>query len=303
MANKVRRVIREPLSLQRLRRKYRQQQGTYRKTFLAAVNGSVIGTKAGHLWVHDAASADNSGNVTYGSPYQLPIKPGAVIAHRPNWKVTVITIGDDEFIESMDFNEMIRAGFDPHQTNQLDPSLQFRLIENLQNLQAFPNGDATVRIMPSIYRKADGTYAIFKALDVDILTGNVPSAGNQVVVCIWLKTDNTTEVTVSSEEPVSTLLKLDTATALTLINECAAAASVGAIGVWSFIIYDTTTAIVATNKFHDMRGIVGQGGGNADFPISVTSTVTIAANTQKVVDTYTIESGGSVVIDGRLTVI
>jgi hypothetical protein len=259
MTNNIRRVIREPLKLQRLRRNYRQQQGVYRKTYLAAVNGRVLGTKLGHLWVHDAASADGSGNVTYGAPYQLPIKPGASIAHRPNWKVNVVTIEGDEFIESMDVNEMLRANFDPHQTNPLDPSLQFKLIENLQNLQAFPNGDATVRVMPSIYRKADGTYDIFATIDTDILTGNVPSADNQVVVCLWLKTDNTIEVTVSSEEPASTNLKLDPTTALTLINECAAAATVGALGIWSFIIWDDTTAITGINKFHDLRGIVGSG--------------------------------------------
>lgn len=278
MTSNVRRVIREPLPLQRLRRKYRQQQGTYRKTFLAAVNGSVLGTKVGHLWVHDAASANSLGNVTYGAPYQLPIKPGATIAHRPNWRVNVVSIEGVEYIESMDFEEMVRANFDPHQTNQLDPSLQYPLIENLQNLQAFPNGNATIRIMPGIYRKADGTFAIFKAIDVDILTGNVPSAGNQVVVCVWLKTDNTTEVTVSSEEPVSTLLKQDTTTALTLINECAAAATAGAMGIWSFIVYDTTTAITGANKFHDLRGIVGMGGtssssGTSGFGASTTKTL------------------------------
>lgn len=272
MTTRVRRVIREPLQLQRLRRGYRKQQGTYRKTYLAAVNGSVLGTKAGHLWVHDAASADISGNVTHGPAYQLPIKSGAAIAHRPNWKVNVITIDGNEYIESMDFDELVRANFDPHQTNALDPSLHYPLIETLQNLQAFPNDNATVRIMPSIYRKADGTYSIFKAIDVDILTGNVPSSGNQVVACIWLKTDNTAEVTVSSEEPVSTLLKVDPTTALTLINECASAASAGAMGIWSFILYDDTTAITGTNKFHDLRGIVGIGG-TSGFGASTTKTL------------------------------
>jgi hypothetical protein len=297
-------VLKPNIKRERVRREYRKQIGVFEETYLAAVNG-VVRIPGGKMWVHDLAGADINGNATYGAPYQLRIKPGASIDPRPNWKVNVVTIRGIKYIESMNFDELERIGYDPHQTNPLDPSLKFSLVEHLQNLQSFPNGNATVRVMPSIYRKADGMYGIFGTIAEDILNGNVPGADMQVVVCLWLQSDNTIAVTVSSEETADTDLKLDPTTALTLINECAAAAPAGSLGIWSYIIWDDTTALTNKNKFHDLRGIVGVGGGSdsADFPIDVTTTVTIATNTQKVVDEYTIGTGGSVEIDGRLTVI
>lgn len=299
---KLNNLLKPNIKRDKVRREYRKQIGVFEETYLAAVNG-VVRIPGGKMWVHDLAGADSNGNATYGAPYQLRIKPGASIDPRPNWKVNVVTIRGIKYIESMNFDELERIGYEPHQTNPLDPSLKFSLIEHLQNLQSFPNGNATVRVMPSIYRKADGTYGIFATIDEDILTGNVPSADTQVVVCLWLQSDNTIAVTVSSEETVDTDLKLDTATALTLINECAAAAPVGSVGIWSYIIWYDTVALTLKNKFHDLRGMVGSGGGSSDFPIDITSPITIATNTQKVVSDYEISAGGSLTIDGKLTVI
>jgi hypothetical protein len=219
-------LLRPSIKRDKVRREYRKQIGVFEETYLAAVNGAVR-IPGGKYWVHDLKGADTNGNATYGQEYQLPLKPGASIDPRPNWKVNTIWIRGVRYIESMDFDELKRIGYDPHQTNPLDPSLKFSLIEHLQNLQSFPNGNATVRVMPSIYRKADGTYGLFATMDEDILTGNVPSANTQVVVCLWLQNESTIAVTVSSEETANTDLKQDTVTALTLINECAAAAPFG----------------------------------------------------------------------------
>jgi hypothetical protein len=287
-------LLRPNIKRDKVRREYRKQIGVFGEAYLASVNG-VVRIPGGKMWVHDLAGADSNGNATYGAPYQLRIKPGASIDPRPNLKVNVVTIRGIKYIESMNFDELERMGYDPHQTNALDPSLKFSLVEHLQNLQSFPNGNATVRVMPSIYRKADGTYGIFATIDEDILTGNIPSADTQVVVCLWLQSDNTIVVTVSSEETANTDLKLDTVTALTLINECAAAAPVGSVGIWSYIIWYDTTALTNKNKFHDLRGIVG-GGANASGAIAA-DTLTLNDGSE-----LTIESGAITVTHARHTV-
>lgn len=288
-------VLKPNIKREKIRREYRKQIGVFEETYLAVVNGATR-IPGGKMWVHDLAGADANGDATYGAPYQLRIKPGASIDPRPNWKVNVVTIRGVKYIESMNFDEMERAGYEPHQTNPLDPSLKFSLIEHLQNLQSFPNGNATVRVMPSIYRKADGTYGLFATIDEDILTGNVPSADTQVVACLWLQSDNTIAVTVSSEETVDTDLKLDTATALTLINECAAAAPAGSFGIWSYIIWSDTTALTIKNKFHDLRGIVGAAANN-EWEVTLTANKTLSANKQIVLDTITVPTGITLTIE------
>lgn len=303
----LRNILRASIKRDRLRREFHRQQGNFRETFLAAVNGSIKGTRPGYLWVHDLASADAGGNATYGPSYQLPRDTNAIVQLRPNWKVEVVTRNGVEYIRGMSFAELERIGYDPHQTNPLDDSLQFKLIEHLQNLQSFPNGDETVRVMPSIYRKSDGTYAIFGQMDVDILTGNVPAdVDDQVVVCLWLvEATNTITMTTSTEIAQSTNLKLDTTTALTLINECADAAPAGSLGITAYILFGGDATVTSKNKFHDLRGIVGLGGGlnSGLFPIDITSPITIPANRQRVESTYTISSGGSLTIDGKLTIV
>jgi hypothetical protein len=299
---KLNNLLRPNIKRDKVRREYRKQIGVFEETYLASVNG-VVRIPGGKMWVHDLAGADSNGNATYGAPYQLRIKPGASIDPRPNWKVNVVTIRGIKYIESMNFDELERIGYEPHQTNPLDPSLKFSLIEHLQNLQSFPNGNATVRVMPSMYRKADGTYGIFGTIDEDILTGNVPSTDMQVVVCLWLQSDNTLAVTVSSEETADTDLKLDTATALTLINECAAAAPVGALGIWSYIIWFDTTALTNKNKFHDLRGIVGVGGSTKGFPNPVTTAYQIANGYQEMFKGSLVITTGSLDIQGELIIL
>lgn len=252
-------TLRPSLKRDMVRRSLKQQLGVLEETYLALVNG-VVRIPGGKMWVHDLAGADANGDATYGAPYQLRIKPGATIDPRPNWKVNVITIRGIKYIESMNFDELEHIGYEPHQTNLLDPSLQFKLIEQLQDLQSFPNGNATVRVMPGIYRKSDGTYGAIGATDgqdIDVLTGNVPIADTQVIACLWLdESDNSFVVTVSSEETIDTNLRQDYTTALGLINECAAAAPSGAIGITSYIIQYDTTALYGVNKHKDLRGII-----------------------------------------------
>lgn len=256
MTASIRRVIREPLKLQRLRRNYRQQQGTFRETYLAVVSGSIRGTKPGYLWVHDAASADANGNVTYGAPYQLRIKPGAFIDLRPNWKVNVVTIKGIEYIESMNFEEMERAGYNPLQTNLGDPSRQALLLENIVNLQSKPKNNNNVQVAPGLYEKANGTFGIFSGESaLDILTAYTPvTADYSLIACVWLDTyTNELSVTVSSEFAQSATIRYTPTEALPYMNEAAANRTSDAIGIKCYLVNDDTTTMDITTMFHDLR--------------------------------------------------
>jgi hypothetical protein len=306
---KTRYIVKPHPRLQKLQRENRKRQGVYKTTYLAKVDGRVKIPGGGLFWVHDPAGTDENGNTIYGAPRKMPMLSGAVIDPRPNLKVDVITVRGVDYIARMNRTELDRMGYDAHQTNPLDPSRKWIYIEHLMNFQAFSTpGVATVQVTGGVYRKPDGTYGVFTTTGgYDLITGNTPSSDMQVVVCQWFDTDTeAVVVTVSSELSRTTDLKnpINIATRIGLINECAALAPVNSFGITAWVLFDDTTSITNNNKLDDLRGVVGTGdSGSEDFPISVTSTVIISSNKQKVVDDYTIESGGSVVIDGRLTVI
>lgn len=296
MTAAIRRVIREPLKLQRLRRGYRQQQGVFRETYLAVVNGSIRGTEPGYLWVHDAASADATDNVTYGTPYQLPRDPNAVIDLRPNWKVRVATIRGEEYIISMDFHEMIRAGYNPHQTNLLDPSRQMLLLENIINLQSMPRGDATVQVAPGLYEKPDGTFGIFQGGTIDMLTDYTPvTADNSLIALVWLDTyTNTLSISASSEFAQSATITYTPTEALPYINEAAVARPPDAIGVKCYIVNDDTSVMDVTRMFHDLRPFL-HSNDDQGFPYRDT-------RNYRVWDDHYIKGTGCTFVDHTLTV-
>ena len=206
-------------------------------------------------------------------------------------------------------SDLEQANVNPRQLNPNDPSSRYNLIESLSNLQSFPTGgNGTVKVFPGVYRKPDGTYAMFPGQTaIDLLTSYTPATStNQLIACLWLNTaTGLITITASSELSQSTNLKTDYATAATYINECVLTAPSQNTGIWSYIIRGDDTVITEDNKFWDLRGIIGSGSSGAigGFPIDVTSGVVIPSNTQIVVDRYTISSGGSVIINGRITVI
>lgn len=249
--------------LQKLQREYRKQQGVYKSTYLAKVDGAVR-LPGGLFWVHDANGTDANGNTIFGAPRKMPMLPGAAILPRPNTKVDVVTINGIDYIARSNSTELARMGVDAHQTNSLDPGAQYKVLEWLTNLQGYKTpGASSTHIVGSVYKKPDGTYDVFPTTGgYDFVTANVPAADMQVVVCQWLDTDtNTITATVSSEVSRDTDLKHidNVATTVSLINECVAAAPTSHIGVNAWRVYDDTTigTLSDNNKLADLRGIVG----------------------------------------------
>lgn len=265
---KTRYLVRPRPRLQKLQRDIRKQFGTYKSTYLAKVNGT-IRLPGGLFWVHDATGTDANGNTIYGAPRKMPMLPGAAIFPRPNTKVDVVTIQGIDYIARTNSFELERMGVDPHQSNTLDPVVQYKALDWIINLQAFKTpGASSTHIIGSIYKKPDGDYAVFPTTGgYDFVTANIPSTDNQVVVCQWIDTDtNTVTATVSSEETRDTDLKHpdNIATTLALINECVASAPANHIGVNAWRVYDDSTigTMDDNNKLADLRGIVGAGGGS-----------------------------------------
>lgn len=265
---KTRYVVRPNPRLQKLQRDIRKQFGTYKSTYLAKVDGA-IRLPGGYFWVHDANGVDANGNTTYGAPRKLLMLPGAAIFPRPNTKVDVVTIHGVDYIARTNSHELERMGVDPHQSNTLDPVVQYKALDFIINLQAFKTpGASSTHIIGSVYKKPDGYYDVLPTTGgYDFVTANIPSTDNQVVVCQWVNTDdNTVSATVSSEVSRDIDLKHpDNLTdVLTLINECVDSAPANHIGVNAWRIYDDTT--IATlddnNKLADLRGIIGAGGGS-----------------------------------------
>lgn len=304
MPSKATKVTRQTARFKRLQRTVRKKWGNYKYVYLAKVDGDFEASRTGYYWVHLPSGTDSNGNTLYGAAFQMPMESNATFPYRSDIKLETITKEDGiTYIKGVAPTELNRMGYDARQFNQGNPKTKDRLLEHIVNLQAYKTSSATsVKVRGSIYRKSNGDYAILQTQDVDIVTGNTPASGYQVVVCLWLdESDNSITTTVSSTEDIDTdfTQASNITTALTLINECADSAPYAAIGLTSWLLYDDATF----KKFHDLRGIVGNSGGLQGFPIDVTSTVTIASNIQIVVDEYTISTGGSVVVDGRITVI
>lgn len=252
-----RNILRPNIKRDRARRTYRKQLG-YDETYLAVVNGA-IKAGAGHYWVHDLAGSDATGNATYGAPYQLPIFPGATIDPRPDWKVNLIFFKGRKYIHSMDFVEMVRAGYDPHQTNRLDPSLKYEALSGIQDLLSMPRGDDTVRVEPGMYEKQDGTFARYEAGAaspyIDILTEYIPAdEDDSTIVCLWLDTyTDTISLTQSSEFAQSATIYYTSSEALPYINEAAEDRPPDAIGIRAYLVNGDTTIMDITTAFHNLR--------------------------------------------------
>lgn len=300
MPSRVRRVIGQPLRLQMLARQWRKQQGEFRETYLASVSGT-IRLPNGLVWVHDLASSDTSGNATYGAPYKLPIWSGAAIdTSKPNMKVNTILYKNQEYVFNMDHKELVRAGYEPHQTNPLDPSRKYVQLAQIADLLSLPLNDDTVRIEPALYQKADGTYAAHTASAlapyVDVLTEYLPATSDySVVIVLWLDTyTNAISITSSSEFEQSAVITFTLSEALTYINEAAADRPPDAIGVRAYLLNDDTTVMDMTTLFHDLRPFL-HSLGDIGFPYADT-------RHYRVWDDHSIKGTDCTFVDKTLTV-
>ena len=252
---------------QRARQQYQRQTGNGRTLEIAVKNGTMY-TTDGRLYVRVPGGFSNGTTTVRNAPFPMRVQPGINLVVQQSRKV-VTGIGYDgrEEVKGNHSEDLRQAGINPRQLNGNDPSARYKPISLLLDLQSFPTGgDSTVKVFPGIYRKSNGRFGIFQGEeDIEILSGNKPSvATDQVVVALWLNIDSNTITTTSSSTLSQSIdLKLNPATAITYINECAVSAPSNAIGIRSYIVGGDDTTISETNMFHDLRGILGAGASGA----------------------------------------
>jgi hypothetical protein len=163
------------------------------------------------------------------------------------------------------------------------------------------------------YPKTDGTIGIYEAEDVldvsDAVTGLTAGQSRWIVFYI-LRTDGTANYfnATAVTGTLNSTTHIEDAVAECLTTEPDAYPyHVGKVraGTSVFGTYKAMQGRSPDGKDFIRLAIAGGigGGSSSEFPIDITSAVTIAANTQKVVSDYEISTGGSLTIDGKLTVI
>lgn len=160
------------------------------------------------------------------------------------------------------------------------------------------------------YPKLDGTIGIYESEDVfdlaDSVTGLVANQARWVVIYI-LRSDGTAHIfdataitgtlnyTTHVENAVSECLDSEPDAYPYEVVKIRA-------GITTFGTYKALQGRSPNTKDFVRLGVMGAMGGGL-FPIDITSPITIPANRQRVESTYTISSGGSLTIDGKLTIV
>jgi len=265
--------------------------GTYR---IVNVNGSPYGAN-GYVWVQPAGGDSETEIAIRSQPFQMRYRAGMGIFIRAG-RVVHAGYGVDGRIEIIanDPSDIINQGFPVASINPANEQLSQSTLEQINNLRAFSNtpADESIQVVPTIYRKLDGTYAVApQSFTVDLLTAYTPAdVDDQVVVCVWLDTDtNTYTTTASNELSQDTDLTLNPTTAMTYINQAVVTAPTNCIGVWSYIVKGDDTTITDTNRFHDLRGIIRE---------TTTSQAEVNAIATKTADYTVTDEDATILADG-----
>jgi hypothetical protein len=282
----IRNILRPSLKRDRNKKAYRSQVSYARIAYFVAVNGSVKAPRIGFYWLSDGGSADSNGNRTYPNPYQLPMRPGATFLPRPQWKAYIKTINGQDYIDGMDFSDMQRAGFDPTQTNLLDPARQYKSLDWITNLKSSPRGDDTVQVEPGLYEKADGTFGIYQGSSpdhIDILTTYTPAdPDDSTIVIVWLDTyTNTISVTQSSEFTQSATI-YKPSESLPYLNEAAINRPPDAIGTQAYLVNGDATVMDFTSIMQDVRSFL-HGNDTKGWPYVLDRNTRIWPNRQQII--------------------
>lgn len=191
--------------------------------------------------------------VADGVAFQRSVRSGYITTQMQ--KGTAVFVGYDTdrelAIVDIDFQGQQASGLNPGANNPADRYFYGATTQDsIQTLQCHPlaNDSMIVVVRPWFYL-LDGVWYEWPAQQVD-LTDYIPSSGNHVLVALWLKTDNTIEITNSTEQLLRDRLDI------TDVQECYDAASerVSAIRLWR--LYAGMGGIKETDSWRDSRQIL-----------------------------------------------
>lgn len=241
-----------------------------------AQNGKVIVSKIG-----------TDGSIVEEKEVNAPIVGAVPIEYGLPVKLGIVD--SVETIVGIDSFAYIAKGLDPLTINVSDKTLNGDVItQDLLPLKCWVTYPMTKSVIVYEFRYMDGDQVKhFPAQTVD-LTSYIPSTpNNHVLVCLFLKNDQTIEITSSTEKDA-----LDPMTDVD-IQECIDLATPSSIPIWAWRLYEGQTYIDETDSFQDLRQIFniplsGLGGGGS-IQIQVGATV-FTVNSEEVLEF--IESSG-----------
>lgn len=253
-------------------------RGTIR-AILGDGNGRIyddINPNSGYCWVQQQTSNGYSTGQRVRGPYQ-----GAAIQMMPGNPVILKLDTDGQlFIAGPDFQGAVSVGSNPNANNASDENAtqwtnQSSIVTLVSHCTAPPSLSVVVRGWMAIQNL---TITWFNGGTID-LTSFVPSAGNQCLVTVVIKSDFTTLAAYASTAKDST----DVLTVSDLQEGLTAAAAVDskAVPIWAWRLHDAQTTITDNDSWLDYRQMINLTGiSTADLsPAVILAPATSSRNT------------------------
>lgn len=282
-------------SIWRVRQKVRRRLGLEEyRAVLGDANGVIYDDpvkRPGYVRVRYLTAAGLSlPPVVLCDSYVGPMAPGTPILLRYN--------SDGELcVTKPNVTGQIAAGFNPLYNNPADQTMTKHVETSaIVPLLCHPTSPVSMNVMVREFcYKRGKTANLFAGALVD-LTAYVPAAGDQCLVLLSLKTDNTIEVTQSDDQ--SMIIPLD----LTDVQEAVDDATAYSIPVWFWRLADGQTTVIDTDSRMDFRHFINipeviiEDGGTAP----TVGSVALVAGT-KVVNTAAVTANSLIFLTGTET--
>src|SRR5574342_207793 len=211
-----------------------------RRASLGDANGVVyVPGKQGYVYVREK-QADG-----LGIRKEVRLHPLANIRIEPGLAVLLGYDDDNELcLMQGDFSGQLQQGANPWANNPLDPAFKFVNQDSITTLLSHSTSPLSMSVVVRswIYITDNTAYSVPTTL-VD-LTASVPAAGNHLLAGLFVKTDQTIEVKLSTAQ--SELDPLD----LTDVQECVTGATAGSSPCWFWRLYGGQT-VVNDKRFAD----------------------------------------------------
>lgn len=239
----------DPALGQQIRRKLKLEQ---RRGVLGNIDGQCdVPGKPSMYYVREYQSAGALG-IVKEVPLSFPMQPvpglAVTLGYNNDNQWAIIDI-DREGILAAGDNPIIHNPSHPAVYNSVSPSQWLELSGYSLSTAESPSMLVCIRSL-IVYRNGAFSQYLPDEDNPTDLTAFIPSSGEHLFACVWLKTDNTIEVTTSTAQ--SELDPLD----FSDIQECAAGATVGSIPAWVWQLTGGMTAIDASTPNQSVRPII-----------------------------------------------
>lgn len=239
--------------LQQLRREYRRDTGQdLEPAYLGDENGEIYDiNQDGYVWVRFLAAGGNFSKA-------ISVRLRAVVPINSEDSQTPVMVGYDHqgklAVLDIDFDGMLARNQSPYLSNPADVNL-YGFTAPSQFMPLYSHATSTpstastdVAVWGIVYIYGD-TVHVFYGERV-ALSSYIPSAGQQRLACLFLKADDTIEVTVSTikaeAEPIG----------IVDLQECLDGATPGSLPLWAWLLKDAATTLTDADRYQDLRQLI-----------------------------------------------